>query len=115
MTTTNRVSIDIIVNGEDQILAINNITKLNSVSTKEYWSYDVFNQDSFPDIIVFIYNRIGLHLEDIYKLGISNEDVHIYWEIMHDGQCNFEIQKDILKLISLMNIDLAITCFNGTD
>ena len=87
---------------------ITNILELIPTSIINNQEYEISKN---TNIILEICKILQSNLLKLNKIGIKNKDITIWLYCEYEGQCNMEFSAKELLLLSSLNIDFCISCW----
>ena len=100
---------------KDKLNKITSILGISPTSTENNWELSIFeNSELYYNAIHYFLDLIELHLGDLNDIGITMEDVSIWYLYEYDEQCNMEFQPKELKKLGDLGITLCVSCWKSS-
>lgn len=77
------------------------------------WSYEleINIADDWVDFISLFYNALNGKFSKLKKIGITKEDITIWFYYEYIQQCNIEFNPSDLKKLASLGVTLCISCW----
>ncbi len=84
-----------------------------STADNQIWDYEVveLENDDHYDFINKFLDILDGHYSDLEKIGVSTEDITIWFNYAYNQQCNMEFSPKRLKRLGDAGITLCISCW----
>jgi len=106
--------LEINVQKEEDIVDLENIIGLQGkVLDKTQWYYEIEIEveDEWVDFISIFYNALHGKFLRLKNLGITKEDITIWYYYEYIQQCNIEFNAADLKKLASLELTLCISCW----
>lgn len=97
----------------------NNLIKLNGLlgvtgktlgETQWYYEFEERDDDEYYDFATNFHKILNPNIDSLKTLGISKDDITIWYMYEYKQQCNIELDASQIKKIASLGVTLCISC-----
>jgi hypothetical protein len=91
---------------------ITDILQVTPSSMRSFWELSIDeNNTLYTRAIQYFVDLIELNIQELKNIGITVNDISVWFYKPYEGQCNMEFTPDEMKKLSKNNITLCISCW----
>lgn len=95
-----------------QVENINSVLSISPTSVDSGWEYSIGDtSDLYSDAVSYISKLLTRKIELLEDIGITRDDISIWFLYEYEGECNMEFNHEDLKKVSDLGISLCISCW----
>jgi hypothetical protein len=91
---------------------VSEILNVTPFDLSKGWIHEIEKSDTgYFDFINFFLDILEDNYERLIEIGISRENISIWWIYGYNGQCNFEFLPKDLKRLGENEISFCLSCY----
>lgn len=95
-----------------QVEYINSVLSISPTSVDSAWEYSIDDtSDLYSSAVSFISKLLTGKMEFLEDIGITRDDISIWFLYEYEGECNMEFNPEDLKKVGDLGISLCISCW----